>query len=599
MRSSPRIELGRTVEDARPFYLDMETLLPTRLLLQATSGGGKSWALRRILEQSHGSIQQIVIDPEGEFPSLREKYDYVLVGKGGDIAAEPRLAEMLAHRLLELGVSAVCDLYEMRARERPHFVKVFLEGLINAPRKLWHPVLIVVDEAHAYCPEKADSESTDAVCDLCTRGRKRGFCAILATQRLSNLNKQAAAQCFNVMVGPTSLDIDRKRAVEALGLSGAEQKRVQNLLMTREPGEFYCIGRAMSKSLALVKVGGVQTHHPEIARGARAVQGPPPPPERVKAMLAKLADLPRAAEEDIQERAGLQRRVRELTGELAAAKRVAPGRIDDKQELELRAEVRAAKGALAGAEVLHRQRIAEARKAGDELKGILSRVADLAAKAAAITLPDPAVSLIEWDKAAGGAGGPPIVGTQPPEPSMRRLDGRRRVPGPPPAGLDTAEPLLRAGALRMLRTLAQHHPMVMTRSQLGTLSGFTPSGETFGTYLGDLRRGGYIALEGREVEITEAGLERAGRVPPTPTTLDERLDVWRGALRAGERKMLDILVEVYPDTLSRQDLAERTGFEASGGTFGTYLGVLRRNGLIEVRGPEVRASDTLFMGDGA
>lgn len=576
-----RIELGRAIDGGKPFYVDLETLLPTRLLLQATSGGGKSWALRRILEQSHGTIQQIVIDPEGEFPSLREKFDYVLVGKGGDIAAEPRLAEMLAHRLLELGVSAVCDLYEMRARERPHFVRVFLEALINAPRPLWHPALVVVDEAHVYCPEKADSESTDAVADLCTRGRKRGFCAILATQRLSNLNKQAAAQCFNVMVGPTSLDIDRKRAVEALGLSGAEQKRVLNLLMTRDPGEFYCIGRAMSTSLTLVKVGGVQTHHPEIARGARAAQGPPPPPERVKAMLAKLADLPRAAEEDIQERVGLQRRVRELERELAETRRGAQRPSED----TIRREVERALSAE------RRRMVAPLKDAMRTLKTVTAGCEEIARKAAALAqTPLPAELPAELPATTRAA----------PIPKSERIENApRRAPGPPLAPPANGDDHLRAGALRMLRTLAQHHPMVMTRSQLGTLSGFTPSGGTFGTYLGDLRRGGYIALEGREVEITEAGLERAGHVPPTPTTLEERLDVWRGALRAGERKMLELLVEAYPATLSREDLAEGTGFTVSGGTFGTYLGTLRRNGLAEVTSEGVRASQTLFMGDGA
>ena len=50
--------------------LDLQRLITTRMLLQANSGGGKSWALRRILEQSHGEVQQIVIDVEDEFYTL-------------------------------------------------------------------------------------------------------------------------------------------------------------------------------------------------------------------------------------------------------------------------------------------------------------------------------------------------------------------------------------------------------------------------------------------------------------------------------------------------------------------------------------------------
>jgi hypothetical protein len=52
-----------------------------------------------------------------------------------------------------------------------------------------------------------------------------------------------------------------------------------------------------------------------------------------------------------------------------------------------------------------------------------------------------------------------------------------------------------------------------------------------------------------------------------------------------------------PDVLvDRQELPDLTGFTASGGTFVTYLGVLRRDGLIEVDGKAITASDPLFVG---
>lgn len=72
--------------------MDIDTLLRTRLLIQANSGKGKSWLLRRIAEQLFGKVQVIIVDPEGEFATLREHFDYVLVGKGGETAAHPRIA---------------------------------------------------------------------------------------------------------------------------------------------------------------------------------------------------------------------------------------------------------------------------------------------------------------------------------------------------------------------------------------------------------------------------------------------------------------------------------------------------------------------------
>src|SRR6266568_2633265 len=274
--------------------IDLPTLLDTRLLVQANSGGGKSWLLRRILEQSHGHVQQIVIDLEGEFATLREKYDYVLAGKDGDTPADPRSAGLLAQRLLELNVSAIIDLYELHYQDRKHFVRLFLESMINAPKHLWHPCLVVIDEAHKFCPEKEQSEASSAVIDLATLGRKRGYCAILATQRLSKLHKDAAAECNNKLIGRTGLDVDMRRAGEELGFSTKDHSLA---LRNLAAGEFFAFGPAISPEVIKVAIGSVQTTHPKA--GSRIVSAAPlPPTENIKKILSALKDLPQEAEEE-------------------------------------------------------------------------------------------------------------------------------------------------------------------------------------------------------------------------------------------------------------------------------------------------------------
>jgi DNA helicase HerA-like ATPase len=69
---------------------------------------------------------------------------------------------------------------------------------------------VILDEAHIYCPERGsgDSESTEAVISLMSQGRKRGYAGIIATQRLSKLHKDAAAEANNVIIGRTWLDAD-------------------------------------------------------------------------------------------------------------------------------------------------------------------------------------------------------------------------------------------------------------------------------------------------------------------------------------------------------------------------------------------------------
>jgi len=291
--------------------LNLERLIETRALIQANSGGGKSYMLRKFLEETHGKVQQIVLDLEGEFSTLREKYDYLLVGKDGDIKLDIRSAELLAKKILEMNVSVIIDLYELKHQERIHFVRVFLDALINAPKELWHPCLVIVDEAHQFAPEKGESEALGSVCDLMTRGRKRGLCGVLATQRLSKLHKDAAAEANNKFMGRTGLDVDMKRVGEELGFT---KKSDMLSLRELEPGEFYTFGPALSNQVKKIRIGTVQTSHPKA--GYKIMTSVTPPTAAIKKMLNKLADLPQQAEEELKTKDDMMKKIRELKSEL-------------------------------------------------------------------------------------------------------------------------------------------------------------------------------------------------------------------------------------------------------------------------------------------
>src|SRR5260221_14297035 len=154
----------------------------------------------------------------------------------------------------------------------------------------------------------------EAVIDLATRGRKSGYCAVLATQRLSKLHKDAVAEMNNKLIGRTGLDIDRKRAAEELGFTTKEDAiSLRNLA----PGEFYAFGPAISESVTKVVVGPVTTSHPKA--GARIITQVTPPAAKIRNIIAKLADLPQEAHQEAQdvealktENANLNRRISHL-----------------------------------------------------------------------------------------------------------------------------------------------------------------------------------------------------------------------------------------------------------------------------------------------
>src|ERR1044072_8959079 len=91
----------------KPAALDLEELLATRLLVQGNSGSGKSHLLRRLMEQSAPWVQQAVIDPEGDFTSLADKFGHLVI----DAAAHPEEAMAAAgDRVRRHRVSVVLNL---------------------------------------------------------------------------------------------------------------------------------------------------------------------------------------------------------------------------------------------------------------------------------------------------------------------------------------------------------------------------------------------------------------------------------------------------------------------------------------------------------
>ena len=152
------IEMGHTTAGA-PATLDLEELLATRLLVQGNSGSGKSHLLRRLLEQSAPWVQQTIIDPEGDFVALAERFGHLLIDaedhteRGLQVAGE----RARIHR-----VSTVLNLEGLDAENQMRRAAAFLGGLFDVARDHWYPMLVVVDEAQLFAPAVAGEVTDEA-----------------------------------------------------------------------------------------------------------------------------------------------------------------------------------------------------------------------------------------------------------------------------------------------------------------------------------------------------------------------------------------------------------------------------------------------------
>ncbi|PZQ62917.1 MAG: ATP-binding protein [Sphingomonas taxi] len=242
-----------------PVTMDLEELLATRLLVQGNSGSGKSHLLRRLLERSAGQVQQVVIDPEGDFVTLSERYGHVVI-EGADYAE--REVARIAARLREHRASVVLSLEGLEAEGQMRCAAAFLNALFDAPREHWYPALVVVDEAQLFAPttggevaEEVRRASLSAMTNLMCRGRKRGLAGVIATQRLAKLAKNVAAEASNFLMGRTFLDIDMARAADLLGMERRQAEAIRDLAR----GTFMALGPAVSRRPITVRIGTVET----------------------------------------------------------------------------------------------------------------------------------------------------------------------------------------------------------------------------------------------------------------------------------------------------------------------------------------------------
>lgn len=589
-----KINIG--LSDGKPLFIDVDLLIPSRLLIQANSGGGKSYLLRRLMEALWKlKVQTIVIDPEGEFYTLREKFGYVLIGENGEAPADVRSAALLAEKFLQLKASAVCDLYEAfrsKPMQQRQWVRAFINALLDAPRSLWHPLVVIVDEAHKFCPQESPKAASnidreiiggckDAMIALSTTGRKRGFCPIWATQRLAKLDKDASAEFFNRMVGMTIEDVDVDRAADLMSVSKADKPEFRTSLRNLTPGEFYCFGRAITTVRKLVKVGSVETHHPETGIAAKTAVAPPTP-EEVKKFLPQLSDLPKQAEDKARSEAELKRDLAEARRQLAVATKASPvatKSVPDPRVIER--AVKAATDPLVKQLNLTKQRMqnllgkssVEAAKVVELLQAGLRDIS-------AVELPVVSVAL-------------PVSPTRP-SPSLLPA----RVPR---SSLPPGEALpLGTMARQIAGILAAYHPNPVKRSILAAMCGVVDGGN-FSGRLSEVRSNGLLEEPGRGLLLASPTCvsEFLGVFDP-PRTTEQVMALWDKKLGNLAQQILRKLVEANGEPIRRADLAADLGL-VDGGNFSGRLSEVRSTGLMLEPGRGLLAAnkEALFLNGAA
>jgi uncharacterized coiled-coil DUF342 family protein len=201
------IPVGKTSEGVadeditpnQPVELPVEEILTGRAFATGKSGSGKSntggVVCEQLLERDHPLL---IVDIEGEYYSLKEKYEVLHVGADDevDLRVGPEHAEKLASLALEQRVPIVLDVSGYLDDDvRDELVYEVANHLFAMEKTLRDPFLLVVEEIHEFVPEQGSlGEVGKQLIRIAKRGRKRGLGILGMSQRPANVKKDYITQ---------------------------------------------------------------------------------------------------------------------------------------------------------------------------------------------------------------------------------------------------------------------------------------------------------------------------------------------------------------------------------------------------------------------
>jgi hypothetical protein len=594
-------ETGLSVSDDLELPRDLVT---QSVALLAVRRAGKSNAAAAMAEEMHkAGLPWVAIDPKGDWWGLRSGKDGsetgglhvpVLGGLHGDIPLTPEAGHLIADLIVEQNLTAILDVSEFASKAaQTRFLTDLAERLFRLHGKHPQPRHVFLEEADDVIPQRVMSDMARCVgawSKLIKQGGSRGLGITIISQRSAVVNKDALTQTETLIALRTTSPQDRKAILDWVSYHDVARELVDSLPGLDDGEAWVCsphwLGRHGHQAIQRIRFRQRSTFDSGATPTMRQAKRPATLADiDLGALLNRMeAVVEKAAQDDPK---ALRRRIADLERRLAARDRDADAG-DAARVAQLEAELAAA----LARPPEHIPVLGE----GDADK-LLDAVRSLGNAMAALR--DIGRGIEEAVQHATTPAAAPAIPVQaPPVPPRPRAAASGPRPAAAPAGQDrpAGGVHLKAGARNMLDVLGRQHPVKVTRAQLATLARLKVTGGTFSTYFSTLRRAGLISEDAGFVTLTDAGFAETGTSPDLPITPGELRDTWRGALKAGARNMLDVLLGCYPQPVTRQDLAAAVDLELTGGTFSTYLSTLRRNGLAEETGDGIRAADVFFLG---
>lgn len=525
---------------------------------------GKSYTAMKVAEELlTAGIPIIAFDPTGIWKNLKIGVDgntgfqvVVVGGNEPDMKVTADKIPDVVRAAMQAGVSIIIDLYSLELSNKSTWIRIVESSIKilmyeNMQYGLRH---IFLEEAAEFIPQRIQPQHAKVYAEierLARIGRNFGLGYTIINQRAEEVNKAileiAELSLLHKQVGKNSL-LSIQKWFNVQQVDGTD--KIIKSLRELKQGECWVVGKEANP--VLIKVGKKKTFHPNPKAKDHGKQSTVKKVD-VSAFITSLMGKLKVDEQKVE-----GKKVEVKSSGINAGKSfeaiIQENKLLRAQNERLQADIKRVRIGIKDATALIIKKITPVLS--DYIEQTLQALPTAPMEGEkTLQLPAAMPKIGEWDMNS--------------VPTVTIIQGAS------------------SGLMRMLKAAALYDNI--TRARMATLARLSPTSGSFGTYLSDLKKRGWISGEKDIFQITDAGRAAAGKVDPLPTDPKELVEMWCAIMGngSGSARILRTLAENYPNAVDRSQLARDVGMSGSSGSFGTYISTLKRNGLIKSTGKDL------------
>lgn len=599
-----------------------DAILTQHLAVLGKTGSGKTSTAKLAIEQVVADGARVcVLDPIksdwwGLTSSANGKHAglpfHILGGPRGHVplhsSAGKAIGEIVATGALPLSIIDMADF------EPGGQAKFFVDFAPTLIRKMRGVVYLVIEEAHLFAPKErsgvgAENLSIHWSKTLATAGRSKGIRLLVLSQRVQALHNAVLGSCDTLIAHRLTTPADQEPVVKWLKANTTKDvlEQVSSSLSSLKTGHgWICSGEAkLFEQVAFPRISTYDNTATPTGDGEElTVKTAAVDQDKLRSIIgdavkeAEASD-PKALRRQLAEK---DRRIKEL--EQAPPPVVSSTPTKEKPVLTAkdREVIERLTGRLEALETFIRS---ESEAVQESLRQKIAGAVNTATMDMERLLETGRTQFLDRLGYAGFAGVLEKLKQVSVEPPRHTAPARSTTPARPPAvssvpRVTRTAPAVASGDTSVgkvhrafLTVLANRQGKTTTRNQLAVFSEYSATSRHVDNTISACRTAGWLAGESSRLTITDAGLSALGPFEELPTGEALR-NYWIRETGAAPGAMLRALCEVYPKSLTRDEVAEVAGYSVTSRHVDNSLSYLRTLELISGSRDALTASEELF-----